>query len=153
MEPIASDGRRTVLLRVMAPGEAPESSSDGAPFPALVWAAVPTSAEQKHRLCAVLLADECRYVVCGGMEAAAWEDAADEAFAAQDLSDAESEARHVMTTSHPGESPAEVVFFLIWTTIFDEHDFTRYVVLLVGEDDRVREELVAGIRAALRSAN
>lgn len=146
MEQIASDGRRTFFLRVLVPGEALDIPSDGDPYPALVWATRGTTVGQKHRLCAALIASNCRYVMCGGRESAAWEEAADEAFTAQDLTDAEFRERMVITTSYPGYPPDEVAFDFVHITNFGEHDFTRYLVLMIGEDDRVRQQLVAEIR-------
>jgi hypothetical protein len=146
MEQIASDGRRAFFLRVMAPGEELGSPFDGESYPVLVWATKPTKAAQKQRLCAALIASGCRYVVCGGRESAAWEEAADEAFAAQDLTDAEFRERMVMTSSLVGYPPDEAAFDLIHTTNFGEHDFIRYLVLMIGDDPRVREQLVASIR-------
>jgi hypothetical protein len=153
MEQIASDGRRAFFLRVMAPGEELGSPFDGESYPVLVWATKPTKTPQKQRLCAALIASGCRYVVCGGRESAAWEEAADEAFAAQDLTDAEFRERMVMTSSLVGYPPDEAAFDLIHTTNFGEHDFTRYLVLMIGDDPRVREHLVASIREEAGAAD
>lgn len=146
MEQIASDGRRNVFLRVLAPGDGVDAPFGGDPYPALVWATRGTTVGQKHRLCASLIASGCRYVTCGGRESAAWEEVVDEAFTAQDLTDAEFRERMVMTSSLVGYPPDEAAFDFIHTTNFGEHDFTRYLVLMIGEDARVRQQLVAAIR-------
>ena len=146
VERIASTATREFFLRVMAPGEPLGTAFDGDAYPALVWAAVRTTATQKHRLCAELIATGCRYVVCGGLQSAAWEEAADDAFAAQDLPDEEFEAGHVMTSSHEYEPPEEVAFFFFHNTRFGGHDFTRYLILMIGEDAGIRERLVSAIR-------
>jgi hypothetical protein len=149
MEQIASDGRRTFFLRVLAPGEVLDSPFGGDPYPALVWATGRTTEAQKARLCAALIASGCRYVMCGGRESEAWEEAADEAFTAQDLTDAGFRERMVMTSSLVGYPPDEAAFDFIHTTNFGEHDFTRYVVLMIGDDARVRQQLIAAIREEL----
>jgi hypothetical protein len=153
MEQIASDGRRAFFLRVLAPGEEPGSTFGGEPYPVLLWAARPTKASQKQRLCAALIASGCRYVVCGGRESVAWEEAADEAFTAQDLTDEELRERMVMTSSLVGYPPHEAAFDLIHTTSFGEHDFTRYLVLLIGEDPKIREQLIAAIREEVTASS
>lgn len=149
MEPIASDGRRAFFLRVLAPGEAPAPPFGGDPYPALVWAARRTTPAQKRRLAAALVETGCRYVVCGGAECEAWEEAADDAYLDQDLPDPESTDRLVLTTSHPREPEDEVAFFFVHDTRFGGHDFTRFLVLLIGDDPGARERLAAAIRAEL----
>jgi 2-polyprenyl-6-methoxyphenol hydroxylase-like FAD-dependent oxidoreductase len=146
MEQIGSDGRRTFFLRALQPGEALDPPFGGAPYPALVWGTDRTTAEQKDRLCTSLIATGCRWVVCAGRESVAWEEAADEAFTTQDLTDDEFRERMVMTSSHQGYTPDEVAFDFVHITGFGSHDFTRYLVLLIGDDAHVREQLVSSIR-------
>jgi hypothetical protein len=145
MERIASDRRRAFFLRAMEPDEELGSPFDGA-YPALVWATRPTSAAQKRRLAEALIATGCRYVVCGGVECPAWEHAADLAYIQQDLPEPIADERFVMTTSHRGEPEGEVAFFFANNTNFDAHDFTRYLVLLIGDDPLTRERLIAAVR-------
>lgn len=146
MERIASDGRREFHLHVVSPGGGPGPPFGEEPFAALVWAAERTSAAHKERTCAALIASGCRYLVCGGLEAAAWEEAADITFAAQDLAGSEFEERMVMTTSHEREPVDEAVWFFIRNTGFGDHDFTRCLVLLIGDDPGIRDELIAAMR-------
>ncbi|HEX6371834.1 MAG TPA: hypothetical protein VF006_23125 [Longimicrobium sp.] len=147
MERIASDRRRAFFLRVIEPDEAPEPPFGGEPYAALVWAARRTSDAQKQRTAQALIASGCRYVVCGGVESDAWEDAADGAYLEQDLPEPVPHALFVTTTSHRGEPEDEVVFFLINNTSAGGHGFSRYLVLLIGADDGVRERLTAAVRA------
>ena len=65
---------------------------------------------------------------------------------AQDLPDEDFEAGHVMTTSHEYAPPDEVAFFFFHNTSFGDHDFTRYLVLMIGEDAGIRDRLVSAIR-------
>lgn len=146
MDHIASGGGREFYLRIMAPGDELGAAFDGDPYPALIWAVEPTTPAQKHRLCAELIASGCRYVVCGGAESSAWEEAADEVFAAQELSDEELDALHVMTTSHPDEPPDEVAFFFVHNTHFGGHGFRRSLVLMIGDEPGMRGRLVDAIR-------
>lgn len=146
MEPIASDGRRIFYLRVLAPGDGLDPPFDGDPYPALVWAVSRTTDAQKERLCTDLISSGCRYVVCGGVASELWEEAADEVAVAQDRMDIDSQAEFVMSTSRTREPIDEAAYFLVRCTNFAHHDFTRYIVLLVGGDARVREQLIASIR-------
>ena len=50
-----------------------------------------------------------------------------------------------MTTWHTGETADEVAFFFALNTNFDNHEFTRYLVLHVGTGP-AREELDAAVR-------
>lgn len=149
MERIAWDARRTFHLRVLMPDQAPDPPFDGEPYPALVWAARPTTDAQKQRIAQALIASGCRYVVCGGEESEAWEDAADHAYLLQDLPEPVPDDRLVMTTSHRGEPEDEVARFFVHDTCFGDHVFTRYLVLLVGADDAVRARLAAAVREAV----
>lgn len=152
MEIIASDAAREFHLRTVQPGEALGSPFGGEPYPALVWATGRTTASQKGRLCAELIASGCRYAVFGGRECAAWEEAADEAFVAQDLSDEELAERHVTTTSHEREPADDVAFFFANNLMFGPGDFRRHLVLVIGDDPRPRAELVASLREETEGA-
>jgi hypothetical protein len=145
LEPIASDGRRTFSLRIVQPGEVVDAPFGGSAYPALVWNTGRTTAAQRDRLCESLIAGGCRYLLFGGREAAAWEDAADEASTSPDR--AEGPDAHVMTASYAGYPPDEVAFDLVHTT-----DFANGLVLMVGDDVTVRAQLVASIREELAPA-
>ncbi|HYW10957.1 MAG TPA: hypothetical protein VE871_03345 [Longimicrobium sp.] len=147
MEQIASDGRRVFHFRVLAPGEGLDPPFGGEPYAALVWAACRTTDVQKERPCTDLVESGCRYIVCGGAASEVWEEVADEVIVAQDRMDLDSPAEFVMTTSRTRETIDEAAYFLVRCTSFGHHDFTRYIVLLIGDDARVRETLIASIRA------
>lgn len=149
MQHIASDARRAFFLRVLAPGEALDPPFEGTPYPALVWATQPIPDEQKRRIADALITGGCRYVVCGGAEADAWEDAADDAYIEQDLPEPVPDDRFVMTTSHPGEAAEDVAFFFVHNTSFGAHDFTRYLVLIFGADDCVQARVAEAVRAEM----
>jgi hypothetical protein len=153
MEQIASDGQRTFLLRVMAPDEDLGDPFDGELYPALVWDTRPASEAQKRRMARSLIASGCRYVVCGGVESEAWEHAADRAYTEQDLPEPVPDELFVMTTSHRGEEVDDVAFFFVHNTNFGDHDFTRYLMLLVGPVDGVKARLVEAVRAEVAESS
>ncbi len=78
-----------------------------------------------------LLEHECRYILCGG-------DLCDE----QELEidrlhvermNADPKTPHIMTTNHEGESIEELTDFALNCTDFDDCEFSRYLILYVGE--------------------
>lgn len=146
MQQIASDPHRAFFFHAMQPADALPPFA-GEPYAALVWATCPTSEAQKHRIAQALIESGCRYVVCGGAECEAWEEAADDAYLMQDLPD----DGGVMTTSHRGEAPDEVVFFLANATRM-HRDFSRCLVLLVGPDGPVEERLIESVREEVEAA-
>ena len=120
----------------------------GVPFPCLIWDHDGRFSNAERFLVAGALLDAgCRYAVCGGQHCSTWHDVVDEEWVARhvDESDEVQEAAHVMTTWHTGESPDEVAFFFVLNTNFDDHEFTRYLVLHVGAGPTT-EELDAAVR-------
>lgn len=147
MERSAADAERTFFLRVLAPGETVDPPFDDEPYAVLLWATEPTSFDQKYALVSSLVAGGCRFIACGGWESAAWEDAADEAATAPDRPDPVAPLGHVTTTSHDGEPPDEVAAFLAHSSHAGPHRLAKCLVLVIGDDARVREQLVAALRA------
>jgi hypothetical protein len=145
MQQIATDGRRAFFLHAQQPeDELPPFA--GEPYGALVWATRPTTNAQKQRIAHALIAGGCRYVVCGGAQSEAWEEAADDAYLLLDLPEAEL----VMTSSHRNEPPDEVAFFLV-SVAHMHRDFSRYLVLVVGPDEPVQERLTEAVREELEA--
>ena len=142
------EGKIFAVLAIDAPGEL-ISPFSGDMFPCLIWDHDGrfTGAQRSETASRLLLAG-CRYAVCGGRNCAAWHDAFDEEFLAQHV-DGSHEARdaaHVMTTLHDDETPDDVAFFFVMNTNFDDHDFERYLVLHVGDDETTQRELDAAVR-------
>jgi hypothetical protein len=147
MEQIASDSHRAFFFHAMDPADHLPPPSDGEPYAALVWATRPTTDAQKQRIAHALIASGCRYAVCGGAQSEAWEEAADDAYLTQDdLPDPV-----VMTSSHRGEPPDEVAFYLANNTRL-HHEFSRYLVLLVGPDGPAQDRLIEAVRAEVEEA-
>jgi hypothetical protein len=141
MQQIATDGARAFFLHALEPRDELPPPFDGEPYAALVWATRPTSDAQKQRIAHALIESGCGYVVCGGAQSEAWEEAADDAYLLQERP----EDDMVMTSSHRGEPPDEVVFFLANGTRM-HRDFARYLVLVVGPDEPVQERLTEAVR-------
>jgi hypothetical protein len=121
-----------------------------APYPCLLWDTRGdwTRAERDF-VVTTLLDSDCRYVVSGGATCEQWHDEVDETYVARTL-DAETDERFVMTTWHTDQSVADVAFFFVWNTNFDEHDFRRFLVLQLGDDPaRARELREAVMKAVL----
>jgi hypothetical protein len=124
----------------------------GEPFVCLIWDAAGSSTDEER--CAFghkLIAAGCRYAVCGGNDGTVWDDAVDFAFvlATLDVTEAERDARFIMTTWHEGESPEEVVWFAMNCANFDDLSFDKWVVVLRGADEELRERFVTTLRAEI----
>ncbi len=131
--------------------ESPDDFCDpfaGVVYPCLIWDHDGHfSQAQRVEVAKRLLDSGCRYAVCGGRHSEAWHDVVDEAFVVkhQDESDEVREAMYVMTTCHESESPEEVAFFFVCCTCFDQHDFSRYLVLHIGHGP-LHAELEAAVK-------
>ena len=135
MEVFLKHGRRTYSRQALGEPTDFRAPFDGRAYPCLVWDHDGAFADaERQSVGQELIRSNCRYVVCGGANGADWENAADEAFVLEylDRSAALAEQRHVMTTSHDGESPEDVAFFFVLNTNFAEHDFTDLLVLHIG---------------------
>ncbi len=141
------EGKTYVAMVIDAPGDV-VSPFAGALFPCMIWDHDGRfTAAQRTEVAKRLLQAGCRYAVCGGQDCEAWHDAVDEEFVRQHADDpAETlDAVLVMTTWHADESPADVAFFFVLNTDFDDHDFERCLVLHVG-DGQTKEEVDAAVR-------
>ena len=117
-------------------------------FPCLIWDHDGcSSAHVRSAVARALLEAGCRYVVCGGRDCEAWHDAVDWEFVSAHLDDPTvvTDAAHVMTSWHNGETPDDVAFFFVLNTNFDDHDFRTFLVLHVGSGPD-HERLDAAVR-------
>ena len=141
------NGRTYAATTIRHPSDFASPFSEGL-FPCLVWDHQGRFDKAQQRDVAKALLDAgCRYAVCGGKECEAWHDSFDWEFVERHLNDADEvrEAEHIMTTWHEGETPDEVAFFFVCNTNFDDHDFTRYLVLHIGADE-TNDDVDAAIR-------
>jgi hypothetical protein len=123
---------------------------EGEAFVALIWGCnVSFDASQRHDVATALIESGCRYVVCGGKDCEAWHDDTDMACAVLEVESSQ-EIPFVMTTWHTDESVEDVVFFAFNLTNFDEHDFRKYLVLMVGHDPSEQNHIETLIQAESR---
>jgi hypothetical protein len=149
--PFAFGSRHFEFAELPDPGRAKLAVTD--PFPCLVW---DTRGEwtdaQRDALCEQLVAAGCRYLVCGGESCEKWHDWMDQAFLELELKYGEGAVPFVMTTWHDGEAMEEVAFFLFSCTDFEEHEFMRYLILVLGESPEESRRLRRALEfEALRS--
>jgi len=124
-----------------------EPPFEGTPYPCLLWdTRGQRSLDDIQYLSRALIASNCRYGVCGGLECDRWHDGLDEAFLSQGLSNDEEESRFVLTTWHTDESPDDVAFFFVHNTNFDDHDFKQFVVVQLGTDWTTEQALSEALR-------
>jgi|GEM_PF-803249 len=119
----------------------------GDPFPCLLWDTEGHRRPQELKeLSTALIASNCRYGVCGGVDCERWHDALDAAYLAQNIPESEAEARFVMTTWHTEKPFDDVAFFFVHNTNFDEHDFKQFLVLQLGSDWVTEQGLCEAVR-------
>ena len=142
METIAEHGGKAYYAITINRGDAFVSPLAAFPFPCLIWDHDShCSQDQRVDITKALLASGCRYVVCGGTECEAWHDTVDLEWVREHLDEPDDvqAAAHVMTTWHNSETPDEVAFFFVMNTNFDQHDFTRFLVVHIGSGATVGE--------------
>jgi hypothetical protein len=105
-----------------------------------------TQDEQKS-LSDQLVRSGCRYAVCTGHQCSSWDDSIDWAYLHTCPDFTPQDESFVMTSWHEDESVAEVIYFGLMNTDFDEHEFSKYLVVVVGGDDACRPELEAAIHS------
>lgn len=88
----------------------------------------------------------CRYAVCWGHECSRWDDSIDWSEMSRYPDFKSPDERFVMTTWHEDESLDEVVEFLRWNTAFNHYDTERVLVLILGGDADVEEELRSSLQ-------
>ena len=95
--------------------------------------------EYRSELARRLVRSDCRYAVCGGVDASRWE--ADFDVACTDPAFNPTDERFVMTTSH-GNDADDAAFFFANCTSFDEHDFRDHLILVVAGDVETEQRLL-----------
>jgi hypothetical protein len=122
-------------------GEAAEFRAplEGPPYVCLLWASSSSSVADRAVLTRALVASNCVYAVCGGVECEAWHDMVDEAAAEAN--------RFVMTTWHSGESPEDLAHFFVWAARPDDDlQVTHHLIVVVGANGSAGAQLAAAVR-------
>ena len=101
------------------------------------------SNEEQAAVSDELVRTGCRYAVCAGYECSSWDTSVDLAYLAMDPS--LTNETFVMTSWHDGDSIEDVISFGLMWTDFDNHEFTRYLILFVGQRASLRDEVMKGI--------
>jgi hypothetical protein len=122
----------------------------GESYVALIWGNISFHANERQEVAKALIDSGCRYVVCGGQDCEAWHDETDMVWAMLSVELGQGlEMPAVMTSWHNNESEEDVVYFAFNLTNFDEHEFNKYLVLMIGSDhseERRIEELIEAIQ-------
>lgn len=155
---IEHEGRQCFLLSITDTSQVDlepltEQIGIGEPFVCLIWdVAGSATGEERFVFGQKLVAAGCRYAVCGGHDGTFWDDAVDFAFVLStlDVSDEERDARFIMTTWHDGESPEKVVWFAIHCARFDDLIFRKWLMVLRGGDEELRERFEMAIRREIQ---
>lgn len=152
MEPIAERGRERYEMMVIAHADDFAPPHAARAYTCLLWDARGHANDgERARLAHKLVASGCTYAVCGGAECEAWHDAIDEALIGPQAESAEPADVEMMTTWHDGESPAEVAAFFVHAAIPPGGAPAHHLVLLIGDDADLRDELWRAVRESVAS--
>jgi hypothetical protein len=148
MDRILQEGKRAYYSAAIEQPRDFHPPFGGQPYPCLLWDhAGQLTAEERSKLADALIASNCCYAVCAGVDCEAWEDSVDDVFArTSDASANVSDERHVMTTAHSNESVDDVALFFVRNTNFGEHDFHKFLILHVGGSSADRQLVVDAVR-------
>ena len=123
------------------------------PFPGRRYVAIVFSNDEsvtdseRQAVTRALFASGCRYGVFAGHACGVWEWALDTACIESDPDYQPSDEAFTMTTSHEGESVADVMFFGLMNTSFGAHAFDRFLVLFIGFRAGLRQEVQSAIQS------
>ena len=118
-------------------------------YACMIWASEHTSLVFKSEVISTLIGSECRYIVTGGLECEQWHDLSDEIYLATDPDFAPPKETMVMTSWHEDEPMEDVIEFLLHSTDFHDHGFTDYLILHVGQNSQIEENLASQLRCSL----
>lgn len=130
------------VLSVLKPGEVAAAFAAPESFPCLIWDhGARFSESDRMSIAKELLAQGCRYAVCGGANADAWHLAFDLVFTDPQTYDPNGTSDHnfLMTTSHDGEAPADVAQYFVLNTNYEHFNFAKYLLVHVGNGRRRQE--------------
>jgi hypothetical protein len=102
--------------------------------------------DEQRGLCDRIVRSGCRHVLSTGRACLRWDVAVDSAYVATDPDYNPPDDTHIMTSSHEGESAADVIDFLLLGTSFDDLWMRRFLILFVGDDPTTRREFEAAVR-------
>ena len=109
------------------------------------------TAKEQEAICDKIIAYNCQFAVCTGIDCFSWHDSIDRAFIANNENFFLSDERFIMTSCHEEESLSEVIYFALNYTNFNSHQFKKYLILMVGKNDEILEEITKAtlLRTAL----
>ena len=102
------------------------------------------SDEEQTILSDQIVSAGCRYALCAGHDCSSWDDSIDWSDLAKN-DYVVSDENMMMTTWHEDEATSEVIYFALTYTNFDDHVFKKYLVLMIGKNQKVIEEVKAAI--------
>ena len=101
--------------------------------------------EEQNSISDELIAVNCRYAVCAGINCESLHDAIDWAYIFSSKNFSPSTETMVMTTWHENESIDDIIYFGLNCTNFDHHNFRKYLILFIGIKDGLEEEVKKSI--------
>lgn len=143
LQKLARDQRHhTYYLAVLDQPADFQTPFKGRPYSCLLWATRSIDPNQRTQLADALVASECRFACCGGIDAASWEQAIDLASIAHQ--DAGYSERFVPTTTHASE--ADATFYFVWCSGSDDDQFTKHLILIIDREDALITRLIEAVK-------
>jgi hypothetical protein len=104
------------------------------------------NSEEQAQLSAQIISSGCRYAVCTGYRCSTWDDSID--MASLEVNNFEfKDETFVMTTWHENESVEDVIFYGLMNTMFDDLVFSKYLILTVGSQADLYEQIHKAIQS------
>jgi len=120
---------------------------DGADFVALIINNDPEISDaDQYALSLALVRAGCRYAVCIGHNCSTWDDSVD--CANIEVDPDLTESKFVMTTWHENDTTDEIANFFLNCTTFNDNVFTNFLILSVGQNDRLLTDIARQCTAA-----
>jgi len=142
MELVTQIDDKEVWLEIFSRPYTLEIPFGGEDFVCVLFANDPSvTPEEQYSQSRELVAAGCKFALCAGINASSWHDAIDDAYLATDENYSPPDETMIMTTWHENESLAEVMWVALHCTDFDDHHFRKLLVLLVGPDSKVEQEV------------
>ncbi len=119
-------------------------------FVCAIFANDPTiSVDEQNTISNQIIKSTCRYAVCAGYKCSSWDDSIDFARITNDPNFSPPDEDFVMTTWHENETVAEVLWFALTQTDFDENKFKKYLVLFIGAEEKIKIEVKNAIQETI----
>ncbi len=148
MEVIASSRGSEIWLHEMArPYQLPNPFNNSEYVCILFVNDIEVLPDEQKSISSTLIKTGCKYAVCAGHECSSWDDSIEIASMERYPNFEVPDDQHIMATWHENESVDDIVWFGLNLTNFDTHEFKHYLILFVGPQPGLRQEVEEAIQS------